>query len=197
MFGGNCYRKVRYLNFSGKATDKSKHTYVKNWDHMEDDRKHEIIIKQGGVIRRDIKSERISCIVEEVGYWRKANQIHKWFVDNCQKGVDDCRDSYVGHDQLKELLDICVKVFRSIVLVDAKIQNGLTYKDGKEVPIMEDGKKIKSPAIAKKLLPACSGFFFGNEQYDQWYADDIERTIEILKDCLSDEQGSYYYHSSW
>jgi len=27
---------------------------------------------------------------EEVGYWRKANHIHKWFVDNVQNGVDEC-----------------------------------------------------------------------------------------------------------
>ncbi len=26
----------------------------------------------------------------EVGYWRKANQIHNWFVKNVQGGVDDC-----------------------------------------------------------------------------------------------------------
>ena len=23
-------------------------------------------------------------------YWRKANQIHAWFVDNVQQGNDDC-----------------------------------------------------------------------------------------------------------
>ena len=28
---------------------------------------------------------------ESFGYWRKANQIHKWFVDNVQGGIDDCR----------------------------------------------------------------------------------------------------------
>ena len=26
----------------------------------------------------------------EIGYWRKSNQIHKWFVDNIQEGVDNC-----------------------------------------------------------------------------------------------------------
>ena len=27
---------------------------------------------------------------EDVGYWRKANQIHNWFVQNVQGGEDDC-----------------------------------------------------------------------------------------------------------
>ena len=42
-----------------------------------------------------------------VGYWRKSNQIHKWFVDNVQNGEDDCGEYYVSHDKLIELLTIC------------------------------------------------------------------------------------------
>ena len=38
-------------------------------------------------------------------YWRKANQIHAWFVDNVQRGEDDCGDYYVSHEKLKELLN--------------------------------------------------------------------------------------------
>lgn len=40
-------------------------------------------------------------------YWRKANQIHKWFVDNVQNGEDDCGEYYVSHDKLQELLTTC------------------------------------------------------------------------------------------
>ena len=28
----------------------------------------------------------------QIASWRKANAIHKWFVDNVQDGVDDCGD---------------------------------------------------------------------------------------------------------
>lgn len=48
-----------------------------------------------------------------VGYWRKSNQIHKWFVDNIQKGVDDCGDYYVSEDDLKKLLTICNEALES------------------------------------------------------------------------------------
>jgi hypothetical protein len=40
-------------------------------------------------------------------YWRKSNQIHKWFVDNVQGGVDDCGNYYVSHEKLKELREAC------------------------------------------------------------------------------------------
>ena len=39
-------------------------------------------------------------------YWRKANQIHAWFVDNVQQGNDNCGEYYVSHEKLKELLDL-------------------------------------------------------------------------------------------
>ena len=46
----------------------------------------------------------------EAGYWRKANAIHKWFVDNVQGGEDECRPHYVAREQLQELRDTCQRV---------------------------------------------------------------------------------------
>ena len=43
-------------------------------------------------------------------YWRKANAIHKWFVDNVQDGNDDCRSYYVCHSQLSDLLGVINQV---------------------------------------------------------------------------------------
>ncbi len=40
-------------------------------------------------------------------YWRKANQIHAWFVKNVQHDVDNCGDYYVSQDKLIELLALC------------------------------------------------------------------------------------------
>jgi len=45
-----------------------------------------------------------------VGYWRKQNAIHNWFVQNCQDGNDDCQQVSVDRDQLEELRDTCRKV---------------------------------------------------------------------------------------
>jgi hypothetical protein len=43
----------------------------------------------------------------KVAQWRKSNQIHMFFVDSCQDGVDDCRSSYVSQDVLDDLLQRC------------------------------------------------------------------------------------------
>ena len=46
----------------------------------------------------------------EIGYWRKANQIHNWFVENIQGGIDDCGDYPVTISQLDELKTLCQEV---------------------------------------------------------------------------------------
>lgn len=45
-----------------------------------------------------------------MGYWRKANQIHQWFVDNVQDGEDNCGSYYVSREQLEELKEVCINV---------------------------------------------------------------------------------------
>ena len=47
---------------------------------------------------------------EDVGYWRKANAIHHWFVTHCQDGVDDGQTYAVSVQQLKTLRRVCVAV---------------------------------------------------------------------------------------
>lgn len=53
-------------------------------------------------------------VVREVsiraGYWRKANAIHKWFVDNVQYGEDKCRPFSVDRANLVTLRELCLKV---------------------------------------------------------------------------------------
>lgn len=46
----------------------------------------------------------------EIGYWRKANQIHRWFVDNVQDGRDECKIHELGKEKLEELLSICKQI---------------------------------------------------------------------------------------
>lgn len=57
-----------------------------------------------------IDLSKVTYIVESAAYWRKANHIHKWFVENVQDGEDDCKDYYVEADQLKELVELCKQV---------------------------------------------------------------------------------------
>lgn len=47
-----------------------------------------------------------------VGYWRKANAIHNWFVTNCAQGVDDGSTMIVSAEKLKDLLELCNRVLK-------------------------------------------------------------------------------------
>jgi hypothetical protein len=57
-------------------------------------------------------------------YWRKANQVHGWFVREVQKGNDNCGEYYVSQDKLKELRDLCQKA------LDTRDPNLLPPQDG-------------------------------------------------------------------
>lgn len=151
----------------------TKRTYVKNWDHHPEEQHYDISVKQGGEVVTHIQPVCISYIIEEVGYWRKANAIHMWFVKNCQGGEDDCRDAYVDIDRLKELLEIVQTVIASRDIVD-------------------------NASKAEELLPTSSGFFFGSTDYNEYYIDNLKLTVKILIDALADGgKGEFYYRSSW
>ena len=116
-----------------------------------------------------------------MAYWRKANQIHKWFVDNVQNGTDDCSHYWVDREKLIKLLDICKQV--------KNLQSDNLSQDELEEQI-------------NTLLPTQSGFFFGNTQYDEWYFSQIQDTIdkleaEIESEDFQDQEAQYYYQSSW
>jgi hypothetical protein len=50
---------------------------------------------------------------EEVMYWRKANAIHDWFVQNVQNGIDECKPHEVTVEQLKTLRDLCAHILEN------------------------------------------------------------------------------------
>lgn len=102
-----------------------------------------------------------------IGYWRKANQIHAWIVDNCANGIDECQRIYISKDKAQELVDICKAV-------------------------------IKNPSRANELLAPRSGFFFGSTDIDEWYLNDLKRTIDIFTKALkSPDIDGVTYQASW
>ena len=102
-----------------------------------------------------------------VGYWRKANAIHGWVVNNCGGGVDECQEITISRIHAEALVDIC-----KIVLADN--------------------------SKAQDLLPPTQGFFFGGYDIDEYYLDDLRRTISIFEKALSDKTIDYLtYRASW
>lgn len=136
----------------------------------------------------------------ELMYWRKANQIHKWFVDNVQDGVDDCGYYEVTKEKITELYEICKEVLVKTELADGTIISGYQFKNGIKEPIEEEGKVIVNPEVAEELLPTTSGFFFGSTDYDEYYFRDVEETKDKLEEILDtfDFENDYIeYTSSW
>lgn len=96
----------------------------------------------------------------EIMYWRKANQIRQWFVDNTEYNTEwNCVEHLVTKEQLTQLRDDCLKV-------------------------IEAHKKNKNHRISRKLLPSSDGYFFGGTEYDRWYYDEVERTARELTEIL-------------
>lgn len=147
----------------------TKKTYVKNWNHMSDDEKHNVSVE--GKSAKEIKPERVTYIEEEVAYWRKANQIHNWFVTNVQNGEDDCRSYYVEASQLEDLVNRCKEV-------------------------LEDNSKAEEllPSIG-------GFFFGGTEYDEWYFKDlenTVELVGGILEEMKeNDAYYEFYYESSW
>lgn len=116
----------------------------------------------------------------EVAYWRKANQIHAWFVREVQDGEDECKPHDVDPNKLKELRDLCADL--------------LLCKDPKE---------------AMEKLPPQEGFFFGVTEIDDGYWGDLQDTVEQIDSAfkafgvvyddgeVSFDRWSFEYRSSW
>ena len=174
----------------------SRKTYVKNWSFYKPEEMYDITITKNGKPVDSINVAKISYIEEEIAYWRKANAIHNWFVENVQEGADDCDTYYVDESKLKELVDICKKIISTTVLIDGKVKNGQRLEDGEWIDILEDGKLVEDVSIAEELLPTTSGFFFGSTEYDEYYIQDLKETVEMLEPYL-EKGGDFYYHASW
>lgn len=183
-------------------------SYVKNWNHTPEEKRTTVTVKSGGLPRADINPDRVTYIEEEMGYWRKANAIHNWFIDNCSdNGEDDCKPLYVSDEKLQELLDTCIKVLSSLTGAP-KEKKLFKIGWGFEGDIMEEYEVIKKEytQLAEELLPTQSGFFFGGTEYGDYYKDMLEHTINVINDCFEADRiaenlgqyaGEYYYQASW
>ena len=96
------------------------------WSHSEQDKEIAKRIADLVEVEPDFESKfrGASFCPKEVSidamYWRKANMIHQWIVDNIQEGEDDCKEYYVPREDLETLLANCV--------------NALTNRDGDILP---------------------------------------------------------------
>jgi len=123
-----------------------------------------------------IQGDSAATVNVGVGYWRKANAIHNWFVESLQDGEDKCEKVFVPVQAMMELVSICESL--------------LVNRD---------------PEQAAEQLPTSDGFFFGSTDYDEYYWDQLESTVEQLKPLIEWMQSDaanvlvwdFYYQASW
>jgi hypothetical protein len=95
----------------------NKRTYVQQWELNKPEEQYSVEVTKGGKPTK-IDPKKVKYIIEEAGYWRKQNQIHRWFVENIQNGTDDCGEYYVSKADLETLLGLCEKVKADNSLAD-------------------------------------------------------------------------------
>jgi|SRR6056297_1531422 len=78
------------------------------WDFGENNDKD--AAESIGKLFPEITGYRVKQVEVEAMYWRKANAIHRWFVDNVQDGVDECQETWIDPQKLYELRDVCSAV---------------------------------------------------------------------------------------
>lgn len=143
----------------------TKRFYVKNWDHIKPEDRYDITVKKGGV---PVDFGEISEVITNVGYWRKANAVHQWFVINVQGGEDNCRDAYVTEEDLQDLLQVCEEVLAN------------------------------PEKAAELLPPQAGFFFGSTEIDEDYFSDlrDTVEICKSALDP-SKPEGDFYYRASW
>ena len=109
----------------------------------------------------------------EVHYWRKANSIHNWIL----KETGTPADFNAGDNGIELTKDMLIKF----------------------VEQAETVLKDKSDETSARLIPSCSGFFFGSTTYDEWYYEDIKNTAEKFKELINtfDFENYKLLYSCW
>ena len=111
---------------------------------------------------------RIKEVTIEAMYWRKANAIHKWFVDKVQDGEDNCREFEVSLEQLEELLEV----------IDAVLDN--------------------PERASELLPPQEGFFFGGTDMDDWYWQDLKRTQSELQELFTRDWRSwDFYYRASW
>lgn len=138
--------------------------YLWSWNDESEDKNIASEIQKIAKIPEDFQVKEIKV---EAGYWRKANQIHRWFVQNVQEGKDDCGNYDVGRQDLIDLRDLCKKVLADHSLAPTQLPTESGF------------------------------FFGNTEYDDWYYKDLTETVETLDKALALGNEWDYEYHSSW
>ena len=118
----------------------------------------------GGYVTPNSPSIEVSTTI---GYWRKVNAIHNWFVKELANGVDECQPIYVPREKLVELRLICKQVLKDKSLANELLPTGAGF------------------------------FFGGTEYDEWYFRGLKDTVAQIEKALHLDEEWSFEYRASW
>lgn len=87
----------------------------------ENDTFKTILTAIGGYVSPESPSLEVSTTI---GYWRKVNAVHNWFVNELADGRDECQPIYVPREKLIELRDICQQILGDHSLAEELLPTG-------------------------------------------------------------------------
>ena len=125
------------------------------------------LLRAAGLGKKEINNRSSANISVNVCYWRKANQVHNWFVNKCQDGKDDCSEYEVSRESLSALRQLCQETLETGTTSLLPTQGGFFF-----------------------------GSTDYNESYKQDLTDTIKQLNNVLDNPKFDNW-SFSYQSSW
>lgn len=186
--GPDQYLEARTCNVGGYAGVRKA-----SYGNSEEVRTYDAIMEACGLTDTELEVRSIDLSFS-VGYWRKANAVHQWFVRNVQNNEDDCEAHYVSNEDLLKLLAVCKNILSTVDKGEPEVEESYGYISESFPDLTLDTE------LADSTLPTQSGFFFGGTAYDEYYVEDLERTVDIIEKLQKSkfwDNFNFYYRASW
>ena len=173
---------IKYESWSNWNGNKKPISYPKALEELKEN------IKERNFLSKETKYQ--------IGYWRKFNALHSHIVNTYNDGEDNCSPIWLSRESIEDILKVCKEVLEDLKTcpkTKKKIKCG--WQNGE--PLYEEIEVYDSEVALEKLSPS-SGFFFGSQDIDEWYKEDLEYTIQLLEKCLNLKGNfEFEYQASW
>lgn len=189
----------------------SANKYVSGWSFTSEENKAEMAKLSDMYGIKPHEGSPSATVSFNIGYWRKANAIHGWFVRELADGRDECQRIYVSRTNLETLRAECLSALKKQpALADMPRNHGggtvaISAESGEDVArLIHDNFVVQSHAHEfndvnnDDPLKPVAGFFFGSTVKDEWYYEDLKETVKICDEALAlGEEWSFEYCASW